>query len=96
MRKKPPIVPPEQWRIEETQEIEVADGDEECLVVPVLASGIQSIRWVELDFLVDQLWLLELVPLFGIVVFAAGGLMSLGAAVASGFGGRGYAPPEPI
>jgi hypothetical protein len=40
------------------------------------------------------LTLLELVPLFGIVVFVAGGLMSLGAAVASGFGARGYLAPE--
>jgi hypothetical protein len=39
------------------------------------------------------LTLLELVPLFGIVVFVAGGLMSLGAAVASGFGTRGYLAP---
>jgi hypothetical protein len=40
------------------------------------------------------LTLLELVPLFGIVVFVAGGLVSLGAAVASGFGTRGYLAPE--
>jgi hypothetical protein len=40
------------------------------------------------------LTLLELVPLFGIVVFAAGGLVSLGAAVASGFGARGFLAPE--
>ena len=42
------------------------------------------------------LTLLELVPLFGIVVFVAGGLVSLGAAVASGFGARGYLAPERI
>jgi hypothetical protein len=40
------------------------------------------------------LTLLELVPLFGIVVFVAGGLVSLGAAVTSGFGTRGYLAPE--
>jgi hypothetical protein len=40
------------------------------------------------------LTLLELVPLFGIVVFVAGGLVSLGAAVASGLGTRGYLAPE--
>lgn len=40
------------------------------------------------------LTLLELVPLFGVVVFVAGGLVSLGAAVASGFGARGFLAPE--
>jgi hypothetical protein len=42
------------------------------------------------------LTLLELVPLFGIVVFVAGGLVSLGAAVASGFGARGSLAPEDV
>jgi hypothetical protein len=37
---------------------------------------------------------LELVPLFGIIVFVTGGLVSIGAAVASGFGARGYLAPE--
>ena len=64
VRQVSPVVPPHERRIENGQQIRVGGSEEEGLVVSILPRRVQGVARVKLDFLIDDLRLLKLLPIF--------------------------------